>query len=138
MTELKTSKEIDIRFSEVDMMKVVWHGSYPLYLEDAREAFGEKYGLTYQGYIDNAHYAPIVDMQIQYKYPLRYGCKARIDIVYKPTEAAKIVFEYEIRDIDTNMLYCKARTVQVFMDMDYNLVLTNPEFFAKWKNKWQQ
>lgn len=133
MTELKTSKEIDIRFSEVDMMKVVWHGSYPLYLEDAREAFGEKYGLTYQGYIDNAHYAPIVDMQIQYKYPLRYGCKTRIDIVYKPTEAAKIVFEYEIRDIDTNMLYCKARTVQVFMDMDYNLVLTNPEFFAKWK-----
>ena len=136
--ELTSSKDIEIRFSEVDMMKVVWHGAYPLYLEDAREAFGDEYGFTYEGYLDNQYYAPIVDMQIQYKFPLRYGVKARIDITYRPTEAAKIVFDYEIRDKETNLLYCKARTIQVFMDMDYNLVLLNPEFFENWKAKWQQ
>lgn len=136
--ELTSSKDIEIRFSEVDMMKVVWHGAYPLYLEDAREAFGDEYGLTYEGYLDNQYYAPIVDMQIQYKFPLRYGVKARIDITYRPTEVAKIVFDYEIRDKETNLLYCKARTIQVFMDMDYNLVLLNPEFFENWKAKWQQ
>ena len=136
--ELTASKDIEVRFSEVDMMKVVWHGAYPLYLEDAREAFGEKYGLTYQGYLDNHYYAPIVDMQIQYKYPLRHGVRARIDITYRPTEAAKIVFDYEIRDKDINLLYCKARTIQVFMDMNYNLVLLNPDFFENWKARWQQ
>lgn len=136
--ELKTSKEIEIRFNEVDMMRVVWHGSYPIYLEDAREAFGALYGLSYQGYIDNHYFAPIVDMQIQYKFPLRYGSKARVDIVYRPTDAAKIVFEYEIRDCKDNRLYCKARTVQVFMDMDYNLEINNPDFFLKWKEQWQQ
>ena len=136
--ELTASKDIEVRFSEVDMMKVVWHGAYPLYLEDAREAFGEKYGLTYQGYLENHYYAPIVDMQIQYKYPLRHGVRARIDITYRPTEAAKIVFDYEIRDKDTNLLYCKARTIQVFMDMNYNLVLLNPDFFENWKARWQQ
>ena len=136
--ELTASKDIEVRFSEVDMMKVVWPGAYPLYLEDAREAFGEKYGLTYQGYLDNHYYAPIVDMQIQYKYPLRHGVRARIDITYRPTEAAKIVFDYEIRDKDTNLLYCKARTIQVFMDMNYNLVLLNPDFFENWKARWQQ
>lgn len=136
--ELKTSKDIEIRFSDVDMMKVVWHGSYPLYLEDAREAFGHEFGLTYQGYIDHNYYAPIVDMQIKYKYPLRYGCKAYIEIIYRPTEAAKIIFDYEIRDCEDGRLYCKARTIQVFMDMNYNLVLTNPDFFTDWKKKWQQ
>ena len=55
-----------------------------------------------------------------------------------PTEAAKIVFDYEIRDKDTNLLYCKARTIQVFMDMNYNLVLLNPDFFENWKARWQQ
>ena len=35
--ELKASKDIEIRFSEVDSMNVVWHGSYALYFEDARE-----------------------------------------------------------------------------------------------------
>ena len=57
--ELKASKEIEIRFSEVDMMGVVWHGSYALYFEDAREAFGAKYDLSYMGYVDHGFYAPI-------------------------------------------------------------------------------
>ena len=35
--ELYIEKDIDVRFSEVDSMGVVWHGAYPLYLEDARE-----------------------------------------------------------------------------------------------------
>lgn len=130
--------DIEIRFSEVDMMKVVWHGSYPKYLEDAREEFGKKYGLTYQGYLEHQFYAPIVDMQILYRKPLRYGCKACVIITYKPTEAAKIIFHYEIRDREDNSLYCSATTTQVFMNMDYQLLYTNPEFFDDWKNKWQQ
>lgn len=51
MMELKASKILNIRFSEVDSMNVVWHGSYPLYFEDARELFGEKYDLTYMGFL---------------------------------------------------------------------------------------
>ena len=41
--ELRASKVFDVRFSEVDSMNVVWHGSYMLYFEDAREEFGRKY-----------------------------------------------------------------------------------------------
>jgi acyl-CoA thioester hydrolase len=33
--QLKTSNNISIRFSEVDSMNIVWHGSYVLYFEDA-------------------------------------------------------------------------------------------------------
>ena len=31
MKELTATIAFDIRFSEVDSMNVVWHGSYPLY-----------------------------------------------------------------------------------------------------------
>lgn len=130
--------DFEIRFSEVDMMKIVWHGFYPKYLEDAREAFGEKYGLTYQGYIGHACYAPIVDMQILYRKPLRYRSKAYVIVSYQPTEAAKLIFHYEIRDREDNSLYCKATTMQVFMDMNYQLLFNNPPFFEEWKRKWQQ
>ncbi|MDY6242001.1 MAG: acyl-CoA thioesterase, partial [Prevotella sp.] len=61
MSELKASKLFDIRFSEVDSMKVVWHGSYAIYFEDAREAFGAKYGLDYMNYLNHNCYAPIVE-----------------------------------------------------------------------------
>jgi acyl-CoA thioester hydrolase len=134
--ELKASKEIEIRFSEVDMMQVVWHGAYALYFEDAREAFGAKYGLSYMGYLDHGYFAPIVEQTIHYKKPIRYGMKPRIDIIYRPTEAAKIVFDYEIYDTEDESLIATGHSVQVFMDMKYNLVWENPEFYLEWKRKY--
>lgn len=75
MKELKESKEFEIRFSEVDSMNVVWHGSYPLYFEDAREAFGKKYGLEYMTFFDHGYFAPIVELSFHYKKPIRYGMR---------------------------------------------------------------
>lgn len=136
--ELKSSKEFDIRFSEVDSMSIVWHGSYPLYLEDAREAFGEQYGFGYLTIFGYGYYAPLVEMSIQYKKPMRYGMRARIDITYRPTEAAKIVFDYEIHDAADNTLIATGKTVQVFLDKEYQLVWEAPEFYRLWKEKWGQ
>ena len=53
---LKASKEFDVRFSEVDSMNIVWHGSYALYFEDAREEFGRVFGLSYHEYIANEYF----------------------------------------------------------------------------------
>lgn len=135
---LKASKILDIRFSEVDSMKVVWHGSYMLYFEDAREAFGQKYQLEYMRIADYGYYAPLVDMQFHYRKPITYGMHPRIDITYRPTEAAKIVFDYEIRDTETEELLASGLSVQVFMDMDYQLVWANPDFYVEWKKMWHQ
>lgn len=135
---LTASKEFEIRFSEVDMMNVVWHGSYPLYFEDAREVFGNKYGLEYMSFFDHGYFAPIVELTFHYKKPLRYGMKPRIDITYRPTEAAKIVFDYEIHDTCDNSLLATGHSVQVFMDTKYQLVWDNPDFYLEWKRRWQQ
>ena len=78
--ELRFSREFEVRFSEVDIMGVVWHGAYPLYLEDAREAWGHHYGLCYDDYLKNNVFAPIVDMDIRYHRPIFYTTKPRIDI----------------------------------------------------------
>ena len=133
--QLKTSKEFDVRFSEVDSMHIVWHGSYALYFEDAREQFGKEFDLTYQGYFENGHYAPIVDLSFHYKKPLRYGQKARVDIMYRNVPAAKIVFDYEIRLTTDNSLIATGTSTQVFLDRNYKLVWTNPPFYEAWKRK---
>lgn len=133
---LKASKCFDIRFSEVDSMKVVWHGSYPLYFEDAREEFGRKYKLEYLRIADFGYFAPLVDLQFHYHKPLLYGMHPRINIIYRLTEAAKIVFDYEIYDNDSGELMATGRSVQVFMDMDYQLVWSNPDFYQEWKRMW--
>lgn len=137
-TVLRTSKEIEVRFSEVDSMNVVWHGSYPLYFEDAREAFGREFGLEYMSFFDHGYFAPLVDLTFHYRRPIRYGMRPRVDITYVPTEAAKIVFDYEIRDPQSEELLASGRSVQVFMDLDYQLVWDNPPFYLEWKRRWHQ
>lgn len=133
---LKASKVLDIRFSEVDAMNVVWHGSYMLYFEDAREEFGRQYQLEYMRMADAGYFAPLVDMEFHYRRPITYGMRPRIDIIYRPTEAAKIVFDYEIHDPETDELMASGRSVQVFMDKNYQLVWTNPDFYVAWKEMW--
>lgn len=136
MKKLRASKPLTIRFSEVDSMNVVWHGSYALYFEDAREYFGEQYGLSYNTYIENGYFAPIVELSFHYKKAIRYGMKPRIDIIYKPTVAAKIEFDYEIVDSEDGSLLATGHSLQVFMNMDYELVWANPDFYLEWKKKW--
>ncbi len=138
MKELRTSKILDIRYSEVDSMNVVWHGSYALYFEDAREAFGAQYGLDYLTYVNNGYFAPLVELTFKYRKPIIYGMRPRIDIIYRPTEAAKVVFDYEIYDTTDNSLIAMGHSIQVFMDKQYQLVWDTPEFYRRWKEKWGQ
>ncbi|MBR0073894.1 MAG: acyl-CoA thioesterase [Bacteroidales bacterium] len=130
---LQAEKEIEIRFSEVDSMNIVWHGSYVLYLEDAREAFGKKYHLEYLYMYEKGFYAPLVDMQLHYKTPLRYRDRAKIVIKFRNTAAAKLIFDYEIYNLTTGELALTATTTQVFLDTDYQLLWSVPEFISQWK-----
>ena len=136
MKELTETIAFDIRFSEVDSMNVVWHGSYPLYFEDAREAFGKKYDLGYMKMFRNGYFAPLVELNIQYKRPLVYGMHPAITIKYRPTDAAKILFDYEIHDTADNGLVATGHSVQVFTDTKYQLVWFTPPFYEEWKKQW--
>ncbi len=137
MEKLIARRKFDIRFSEVDSMNIVWHGSYPLYFEDAREEFGKKYGLGYMLIFSNGYYAPLVELSFKYKKPLIYEMQPVIEITYVPTESAKIVFDYQIKDERDGEIYATGRSVQVFLDRNYQLVWENPDFYSEWKKQWE-
>lgn len=137
MKKLTATKDFEVRFSEVDSMNIVWHGSYPLYFEDAREEFGRKYGLGYMTIFGNGYFAPLVELSFKYKRPLAYEMQPAVRITYIPTESSKIVFEYEIYDRADSGIIATGRSVQVFMDKDYQLVWENPAFYQQWKEKWE-
>lgn len=128
---------IQVRFSEIDYMKVVWHGEYVKYFEDAREHFGREYeGLGYMDFMQNEKPAPIVDLHLQYKKPLRCNDRAIVEIRYINTESAKIYFEYTIYKEDTMEIVATGSTVQVFLDNTGALELVSPKFYLQWKKRW--
>ncbi len=133
---ISAETEIKIRFSEVDSMAVVWHGHYVKFLEDGREAFGTMHGLTYLDAYRNGYMTPVVQLEIDYKNPVGYEDGIIIRTHFVNTEAAKIIFEYEIINKRTGQVSATAKSVQAFIDADNReLVLYAPEYFLKWKKR---
>ncbi len=129
-------KEICVRFSEVDMMGVVWHGHYVRFFEDGREAFSRKYEFNYLDAMNEGFSTPVVKMDVSYKKSLRYNEPAYIDTIFKNSEAAKIQYEYHIYKRDTDELITTGSTMQVFVDNRGELILSSPRSFIEWKRKW--
>jgi len=134
--QLVDSKEILVRFSEVDSMRIVWHGNYLKYFEDGRESFGLKYSLGYLDVYKHNVMIPLVKINCDYKRPLEYGDTAIVETRFIPTEAAKIVFDYTIYRKKDNEVAATGTSTQVFLTPQGELLLTSPEFFTGWKKKW--
>lgn len=128
---------IPIRFSDCDPLKIVWHGNYVKYFEDGREAFGKAYDFTYlEIYSQNGLSVPLVHLEMDYKRPVSFGETISIEAKMIDDPAAKIVFEYIIRN-SAGQILCTGKTIQAFVHIERNeLQITMPAFFEAWKNKY--
>lgn len=133
---LQETVRVPVRFSEVDSAKIVWHGSYVAYLEDAREAFGRKYGLGYMDFIHNGYLAPIAQMHIDYKHPMSVNDVVLVHITYRHTLGAKLVFDYVIERESDGLLVLTATTTQLFTTIDGVFEVSCPDFLTRWKHRW--
>jgi acyl-CoA thioester hydrolase len=132
---LTCETEIPVKFSEVDSLTIAWHGHYIRYFEDAREAFGEKYDLRYLDVYAQGYVIPMVRVECDYKRPLRYGDTVRAHIELVATEAAKLIFRYQLFRKSDNELVAVGESIQVFLSKEGDMMLTVPDFFVEWKTK---
>ena len=130
---LTDRKEIIVRFSEVDSMGIVWHGNYVKYLEDGRESFGKKFGIGYLDMFSNGTMTPLVKVDIDYKNLVEYGETLIVETSYENCESAKIILNYKIYKKSDNKVAVTARTIQVFVNLQRELLLYPPTFFTDWK-----
>jgi acyl-CoA thioester hydrolase len=108
------SAEITIttQFGDVDPMRVVWHGSYVRYLEQARSALMDAIGYNYPEMNASGYVWPIVDMRIKYVKPIRLLQKVAISAEIVEYEN-RLKIAYLCRDSDTREVLTKATTIQV-------------------------
>ena len=125
-----------VRFEEVDSLQVVWHGHYLSYFEDARVAFGRKYGLSYQAIRAAGLAAPIVHAACDYLRPARHDEELEVTVRLVRSPGAKLDFYYEIRRVEGQELLARGLTTQTFASLDGELILTRPailrEFYECW------
>lgn len=132
---LRATAQRQVRFEEVDPLNVVWHGRYPSYFEDARAVFGEKYGFAYMDMYDRGIFAPLKKMHFDYFIPLRYPERFTIEAILHWTQAARLDFEYIIRN-EAGEVCTTGYTVQMLVDKEMNLMLLPPPFVRDFFEKW--
>ena len=134
-TPLTPTVQVKVRFSEVDSLRIVWHGRYLEYLEDAREAFGHEFGLEYMYMYNQGFLAPMYDIKMKYLMPATTDDILLVTITYRPVRGAKIIFDYEIRRNEDNALLFRAETTQLLTTHEGEFVLSCPDFLTEWKKK---
>ena len=77
-TGLSASVDLEVQFHDVDAMEVVWHGHYLKYLEVARGALLRRFDYDYPQMRDSGYLWPIVECQLKYVRPARYGQKLKV------------------------------------------------------------
>ena len=128
---------IPVKFSEIDSMRIVWHGNYVVYLEDGRESFGRHYpGIGYDVMVDTGIYAPIYDVHTRHFASLGMGDVAVIHTTYVAKRGARLDFKYQIYRERDNVLCVEAETTQLFINPNGELMLELPDFVKKWKKEY--
>lgn len=125
---------VNIRFSEVDAMNVVWHGNYLKFFEDGREALGAKYNLEYLDFAAKGFFVPIVRSEIDHLATVEYGHKIKVTTRLFNSPAAKLMHNYEVFNLTTGKLAAKGKTMQVFVNLKKELILSTPDFYQAWKS----
>lgn len=132
---LRCFAERVVRFEEVDPLGIVWHGRYPSYFEDGRVLLGERYGLGYMDFYHQGVVAPIKQMHIDYRQPLRFGDRFTIEAILHWTEATRINHEFVIRNAGGEIT-TTGYSVQLLLDAQQNLLMLPPPFYQTFRQRW--
>lgn len=109
------STEFRVPWVDTDAAGVVHFSNYFRYCERAEEEFLESLGLSYtdQGWGDRDIWYPRVHAGCDYKYPLWYGDRARVEIVGVRVGRKSIEYQYRIANVTRGRVSAECRVVVV-------------------------
>lgn len=128
---------IRVRFSEVDAMRVVWHGHYVGYFEEARRAFGRRYGVDYTVMFEHNTPAPVIQLRVDYYAPARMADVLEVTARLFKSESAKLEFGYEIYRQGEATLLAAGSSVQVFTNVAGELLPVWPVYMTELLKQWE-
>lgn len=135
MKTLEDICRIPVRFSEIDSMRRVWHGSYVTYFEDGRESFGRHYpGIGYADMQRAGIYAPIYEIQVRYLAPLGINDTAIVHTRYVYRRGARLDYEYHVYRESDHTLCAEGNTTQLFIDSRGELLTDLPGYYRQWQD----
>lgn len=111
---LTSRSTVSVRYSETDMMGVVYHGSYLPWLEIGRTELLKAHGLPYRELEAQGFFLPVLEVSVRYLRPAKYDDQIAIVTILREKPSLRIRMEYELFRGDEKI--ATASTLHAFID----------------------
>ncbi|MBO1004601.1 acyl-CoA thioesterase [Pseudogracilibacillus auburnensis] len=88
--------EIEVRYQETDQMGVVYHANYLVWFEIGRTKYIEQLGFTYTALEEIDVVSPVIDAQISYKKPIKYGDNVFVETWLEDYDGIRTTYGYKV------------------------------------------
>jgi acyl-CoA thioester hydrolase len=115
-----------VRFAETDLMGIVHHSQYIVWMEEGRSDFMRRKGFTFdQWEAANIGFA-VSELNLRYHAPARYGERVTVRTRLESLRSRQIVFGYEIVNADSRQALVTGTVKLIAVDRQ-NQVRTIPK-----------
>jgi acyl-CoA thioester hydrolase len=118
---------VKVRFTEVDLYHVVWHGHYLNWFEVSRNELARRFELDPVKLMESGFLVPVVEVHCQFKEPARLNDELLVRTGIEPSEVANLIFTYAVLHAETERILATGRTIHVLTDSKGNLLYRIPE-----------
>ncbi|QQZ11501.1 acyl-CoA thioesterase [Heyndrickxia vini] len=129
--------EIQVRYAETDQMGVVYHANYLVWLELGRTKLIEDLGFKYADMENEGILSPVIDIEISYKMPVRYGETAIVKTWIEEYDGLRVTYGYEVLT-EKGELSVIAKSQHVCVKKESFRPVSIRKFFPDWHHAYEQ
>lgn len=127
----KVRAEIEVRYQETDQMGVVYHANYLVWFEIGRTKLIEALGFKYAEMEKYGVVSPVIEVNVSYKKPVRYGEKVYIDTWIEKYDGIRTVYGYNVLNANEDIVVT-GETKHVIVKKDTFRPLSLRKAFPDW------
>lgn len=120
-----------VRYAETDQMGVVYHANYLIWMELGRTALIESLGCDYIALEEGGIVSPVLEANVKYHKPLRYGETATIKTWIEKYDGLRVLYGYEIFNSTGELCVCGA-TLHTCVDLKTFKPIVLKKRFPQW------
>ncbi|MCJ7841251.1 acyl-CoA thioesterase [Lederbergia sp. NSJ-179] len=95
---------IEVRYAETDQMGIVYHANYLIWMEIGRTKLMEDLGFHYTKMEEDGILAPVIDIQVSYHHPVKYGDDITIKTWIEDYNGLRTTYGYKIFSNHDNLV----------------------------------
>ena len=119
--------EIRVRYAETDGMRVVYHGNYLTYFEEARTNLFRNIGVVYAEIERSGIFLVVLEAHVKYRRGALYDDVLQVKATLKEIPTLRITIDYEITRNGGSEILVTGQTVHAFTNAQTGRPIRPPQ-----------